>query len=259
MQRRSYMHRSPLNFWLLLAATLSLDAVVVFWASMTELDEAGNLYFGLVCSQISVACIGAFFSRRRWSWTGPLIASVFVAALSTWLAFERRDTYQAFLLYLSLWLPQVALLLAMLWLLQQTRYAARWGLPNERVDRWQFSVAHLLMIMTAFAVLIAIIRRAKEMHEIWVAVAAWTVNNVMLAAAALIIYATRWHRFLRLGAIIGWSLVLGLGIARISHNPDALTVNIIQSIVLFIWLAIGEIVPVRAVSGDDGNVTLTTS
>jgi hypothetical protein len=248
-QRRCRMQQSsPAIFWLLLAATLAVDSVAASWAYMTTLDQAGNVYFGLVCSQISVVCIGSSLSaiRGHGRWIGPLAAPVVAAALTTWLRHDRGDAYQNFLLYLSLWLPQAAILVAILWLLQQSPIAERWGRPNSR-GNWRFSVAHLLIIMTACAILLVILRLAEQMHEFWIVLAVWTANNVALAVAALLIYTMRWHGIPRLSAIAGISLVFAVGIESSTQgHPDALSVNLIQTIVLFVWLAAGGIVPGRA-------------
>jgi hypothetical protein len=111
--------------------------------------------------------------------------------------------------------------------------------------------------MTASAILLVILRLAEYMHQFWVELAAWTANNVTLAIAALIIYLSRWHAILRLGAMVGVSLVLAFAITTFTHgDPDAMLVNIIQVIVLFLWFAVGEIVPTRRVFNDDGNAPL---
>jgi hypothetical protein len=103
--------------------------------------------------------------------------------------------------------------------------------------------------MTASAILFGILRLAEEMHQFWVELAAWTANNVTLAIATLMIYSTRWYALLRLGAIVAVSLVLAFGITSFtSGNPDAILVNIIQAIVLFLWLALGQIAPARGAS-----------
>jgi hypothetical protein len=256
-QRRYQMqHRTPI-FWLLLAATLAIDGFAIAWVCMTSMDRAVNLYIGLTCSQISAVCIGCCFSstqRRLW-WIGPLVAGVSVAALTTRLRQSKdpHEVYQQFLLYLSLWLSHVAILLAILWLLRQTSYAGLRGRRNGQ-GNWQFSLAHLLAIMTASAILLVILRLAEYMHEFWVELAAWTANNVMLAIAALIIYLSRWHAILRFGAIVGMSLILAFAITTFTYgDTDSMLVNIIQAIVLFIWLAVGEIVPTE----EDSTRTVT--
>jgi hypothetical protein len=249
-------HRS-LIFWLLLAATLAIDSVSVSWVCLTTLDQAGNLYFGLVCSQISVVCIACCLSLKRgpWRWIAPCLLSIAVAAFTTWLR-QREDTdeaYQELLLYLSLWLPQVAILLFLLWLVRQTSLADRWDLRNDRTS-WQFSMGHLLTTMTASAILLAILRLAEEMHQFWAQLAAWTINNVTLAIAALMICTTHWYGLLRLGAIVGVSLVLAVIIGVFTEgHPDSILVNIIQVIILFSWLTFGDIVPKNRPFSDDEN------
>jgi hypothetical protein len=240
--------RSPIIFLLLLAATLAVDSVAASWAYRATLDQAGNIYFGLVCSQISVVCIGSSFSlaSSHQRWTGPLAVSVIFAALTTSLLHDPGGAYQNFLVYLSLWLPQAAVLIVALWFLQQGPIAKRWGSPTSR-GNWQFSVGHLLIMMTACASLLVILKLAEQMHAYWVDLAAWIANNIAVAVAALFIYVRRWHGFLRLGATLGVSLVFGLWIQTSTQgHPDALFVNLIQAIVLFVWLANGGIVPGRA-------------
>lgn len=252
--------KSPAIFWLLLAATLAVDSVAASWAYMATLDQAGNIYFGLVCSQISVVCIGSSFSPASsyQRWTGPLAVSVIVAALTTSLLHDRGGAYQNFLVYLSLWLPQAAILLVLLWFLQQAPIAERWGSPNSR-GNWQFSVAHLLIMTTACAALLVILRLAERMHEYWVVLAAWIANNIALAVAALFIHVRRWHGFLRLGATLGVSLALALWIQTSTQgHPEALFVNLIQAIVLFVWLVNGGIVRGRA-RFDQGRADLARS
>lgn len=252
-QRRSFMQRSSSAiFWLLLAATLAVDALAVSWVYMTTLEQAGNLYFALVCSQISVVCIGSSCSSvrgpRRWMW--PWVVSLAVAAVTTWLAPDRGNVSQSFLLYLSLWLPQVAILVAILWLLQRTPIAKRGGYWNGQ-SNWQFSVAHLLIVTTVCAILLVILRLAEEWRELWLVLAAWLANNTALAVAALLICTMPWHGFLRLGATLGVSLVFALLIEKVAPGPDALPVNSIQAIVLVVWLIIGGIVPRGAHLDDD--------
>jgi hypothetical protein len=252
--------KSPAIFWLLLAATLAVDSVAASWAYMATLDQAGNIYFGLVCSQISVVCIASSFSltssHRRWM--GPLAVSVIVAALTTLLLHDRDGAYQNFLVYLSLWLPQAAILIVLLWFLQQAPIAERWGSPNSR-GNWQFSVANLLIMMTTCATLLVILRLAERMHGYWVDLAAWIANNIAVAVASLFIYVRRWHGFLRLGATLGVCLVFGLWTQTSTQgHSDALSVNLIQAIVLFVWLANGGIVPGRA-RFDQGRADLAQS
>jgi hypothetical protein len=254
------MHlRSSLNFWLLFAATLAVDGVAISWVYATTLDRAGNLYLGLICSQISALCIGCFFSPTRgwWRLISPVAVTLAVAILTACMRSDSNDDYHTVFLYLSLWLPQVVILLAVLWLLRQTAYAEPWSeLGGER--KWQFSVAHLLVIMTTVAILSAILRFATDLRFIWFIVAVWIANNVLLAAAALIVFATRWHRILQFAAVVGSSLVLAFGIEAVSPgDPNALSVNIIQAIVLSAWLAIGEIVPIRPGFDNDSRPALT--
>src|SRR5262245_31835177 len=97
-------YRSPAVFWLLAAATLAADGVAISWFYASTLNRAGDLYFALICSQISAVCIGAFFSsiRHRW-WMSPLAASMSAALITTSIlhfGHDLEDAYQQILLYL---------------------------------------------------------------------------------------------------------------------------------------------------------------
>jgi len=235
------MQRSPVIFWLLLAATLAVDLVAVFWAYAATLDRTEALYFGLACSQLSLICIWTSFSsaRRFWRWLAPFAFTLAVVVL-TILLYERgqawlREPAIAFdmaMAYLGLWIAQIMLLLVGLWLLR---------------ERWQFSVMHLLAVMTVGGIAIVILREADIIQEIWIPFALWLANNVLLAMLAVVIHKTAWKPVLRLAAVVSVAVAFGLIITMFFGlgQSNATAINIIQAIVLFVWLEFGGLIPER--------------
>ncbi len=85
-------HRSPIIFWLLLAATLSVDAVAVCWFFYPSVSVARNvLLLALAFSQISVVSIASIFVECRASFLlcAPFVAALGAAAL---MSFTAGDT-----------------------------------------------------------------------------------------------------------------------------------------------------------------------
>src|SRR3954468_9417031 len=77
------LQRSPLIFWLLLAATICVDAVAFSWAEAASGDSFGSVAFeALMLSQISVVCIWSGLRSEKSMWTrfSPFLAVV-VASL----------------------------------------------------------------------------------------------------------------------------------------------------------------------------------
>jgi len=244
----SMPQRSPVIFWLLLAATLCVDAVAVSWAYGTRLYHGGALYFGLVCGQINLICIGACFSGKggSWRWLAPFAVASAAAWLTSWLYEPMQhfnpNRYELAMAYSGLWMVQVAVLLAIVWLLHQTSFAERWG-HQSHVGRWRFSVKHVLAVMTVLAVLIVVLRQAKLIHDFWFLVLSWVINNVGVAVAVLGICTSRSHIVLRLAAALGIAAILSLSVEMPAGEADSLAINLIQAIVMFVWLEISGIVP----------------
>ena len=244
--------RSPAIFWLLLAATFCVDAVAITWAYETTLNRTEELYSALACSQISVLCIGAYFSpqRRMWKWSTPFLVSVAVAGLTGWL-YSREPrrlnlgVYPIAMQYLSLLILQVVILLATLWILGQTSVANRWD-HQRLTGRWRFAIRHVLALMTTLAFVLVILRQSELVHDIWIALVAWTTNNVALSLAAVVIHVFRWHVLLRFAATAGVAGLLGFLIEFFGFAGEPVAVNLMQGLVFFLWLELGGLIPQRA-------------
>ena len=93
---------------------------------------------------------------------------------------------QIALAYSGLWLTHAAGLTALVWVLKRTTYGRRWGDPVE-VGLWQFSMKHLLMAMTTFAVLVFVLRSSEMIRDVWLWVAIVIVNNTGVALACVLV------------------------------------------------------------------------
>jgi hypothetical protein len=257
-------HRSPLIFWLLLAATLSVDAVVLNWASYERYTTPGYSAMAvqaLILSQLSVVCIwSALYSTPNiWMQIAPLFAAV-LAALVQGLYIELPGHYRDVTTFITsfgyLGLHAV-LLLSALWLMQRTKF---WQRQTGSTRTWQFSLFHLLVVMTVTAVLTALIRTNEFFAE-----GRWTnitfeCSYVALAVASVVLWSFAWNWFLRLGSVICVALLFGVVTFVICFRQyNLLAMNIfnvvhayylIQAIVLSIWLGIGPILPSKIAAGE---------
>jgi hypothetical protein len=141
-------------------------------------------------------------------------------------------------------------LLALLWLLQRTNY---WQRRTGVKRPWQFSLAHLLIVMTLTGILVMLTRNnvflvqdaATNIPEAFCCVA--------LAAASTLLWSFSWNWFLRLAGVIGVASLLGIATQVVFFGPrmigsyDIFTIlqiyYLIQAIVLSIWLGVGPILP----------------
>lgn len=122
MQRRYRMpRRSPVIFWLLLAATISVDAVATYWIFDNESNTAAmTLYLALAFGQLSMLCEWAvlFHTVLGLRWLVPFVAGLPIALLMTFAAGEPGP--DALFAYMSLMWVHVALILLVLWILKPT-------------------------------------------------------------------------------------------------------------------------------------------
>ncbi len=243
--------RSPINFWLLLAATICVDAIAMVWKYADGRgDRSESIFIALVFGQLSALCVWALFSSRQ-QLTRLFMPVVFTVAAALWTALTfpvsapNIPWEQIALAYSSLWLTHAAGLMALLWVLKRTTYGRRWGYPVE-VALWQFSMKHLLMAMTTFAVLVFVLRSSEMIRDVWLWVAIVIVNNTCVALACVFVQSAPWHVVLRVAAIAGIAALLGSLLYAINRWPDVIAVNLIHALLLFLWLEVGGILPARA-------------
>jgi hypothetical protein len=250
--------RSPLIFWLLLAATLCVDAVAYSFAE-AEPDPYGFVVFeALMLSQISVVCIWAGLRAEKSMWTriSPLLAIIYATLI--WGMFSEAiwigKVGEEWSVRMSLGLVNqglhAALLLAMLWLLKRT---ALWKRRCDWANEWQFSIADLLVVITVVAVLGAAMRFAKVYDDLdWLGWGEIVLMGgpALLAMSGVLIWSLWWpHWVLRASGVIGVAIGLAaivLVAERAFHTDYPVVVStyfLIQAVVLMVWLAWGPLLP----------------
>jgi hypothetical protein len=251
--------RSPTILWLLLAATICVDAVAIVWV----LSLPFALYATVACdalfsSQLSVICIWSALCLTKNFWTriAPLLAVV-IASLAIGLFGVPPLTVG--LPYYGL---HAALLLAALWLFERTTlWRGRSGASTE----WQYSLAHLLVAMTVVAVLVPAMRNSEAFYEdrfgvVWKDIA-FICGSVALAVVSVISWSLTRHWLIRLAGVLGFAVLLGaafsLGIESFMPLfPIIIGAGyLIQGVVISAWLGCGQIIPVShaTASSDSGS------
>jgi hypothetical protein len=245
-KRKSMPQRSSINFWLLLAATICVDAVSMSLIYGGARHSAEALYVALVCGQLSALCAWASFSRQPLAQS--LLAFGFAIAASWWAGLadliSNKNVGQTAMAYAGVWLVHVALLLVILWAIKRTPYGRHWG-ETASGGLWQFSLKQLLAIMTTFAILVTLLRRAQVIHDVWLWVILLLANNLAVALSGILIYSARWHVLAQIAVMAGLTALLGSILYLIRGWPEIIAVNLIHVFVLFAWLQVGEIIPKR--------------
>jgi hypothetical protein len=247
--------RSPQIFWLLLAATISVDAVA-FSLRTSETFPTSiyiNLtFYALIDSQLSVVCIWSAMSSRRILWTLAVVATALATLLTAIVGDEPRRFIDAFELHLAPYGLQAALLLAALWLFQRTSY---WRRRSGIARELQYSVLHLLAAMTVVSVLATAMRGNPYYGDTkWLSIG-FSCNNVALAVLCVFVWSLSRHWLLRLAAVLGFAVLLGAVIGLIADFGAIFSLAmcahyLVQAIVLSAWLSSGQILPVPVGSAD---------
>ncbi len=189
-----------------------------------------------------------------WKLTLPLTTTV-VAALVTvsftqmQAQFPSKNVLTSCLGYYGL---HVVLLMASIWFLQRTSF---WRRRSRLVHTWQYSLAHLLIVMTIVAVLSTLMRnnlffRGGEWLNI-----AFACSYVALALASVFLWSFSWHWVFRLASVLGLAVLLGafgytlltvsMGAGGAGAEPLSilLAFYLTQACVLTVWLGSGFILP----------------
>jgi hypothetical protein len=243
--------RSPFIFWLLMAATLSVDALA-FYASIAKADYwfPFIIFNALVLSQVSVVCIWAAFHTTNsfWSRITPLVmvtGAITVTVLQRLAnqVFSFADLAETSGLALAHYGIHTSMLLSCLWLLQRTSY---WRQRSGKVVSWQFSLASLLVATTVVAILTATTRSIGIFEREPLPNIIFICSSVALGVVSPIVWIVSMHWILRLAGILGFAILLGIAftqIVELSH-PQVMTAHyLIQGIVLSTWLSLGPVLP----------------
>jgi hypothetical protein len=252
--------RSPLILVLLVAATLAVDAVSIYW--VLEGVKAGSptlsasiLYDALCFGQIGVACVWVVFDARHRIWAAPVLGlGTLAAGVATATLFELK-MFEA-IAFIGAY---ATLLVILLWIVKHTRL---WRAERtEKKPLWQFSVAQLLALMTVIAVLLAMFRGSEIIQDIGTYAAADIILSSVLVVATVVISGMPWPLLIRLAATLAMAAAFGLADwthawwcaapdlkVGVQDIPISLASGLIQSLMIIIWLDIGRIIP-RAATG----------
>ena len=117
---------------------------------------------------------------------------------------------------------------------------------------WQFSLAELLVIMTAVAVLAAVVRETPFLGgDGWIASFALVASSVIVALVNIVLWSLSIHWLVRLSGAMSIAILLGVAMALAT---DAVPIFarivvadlLIQSILISIWLGSGAVLPAQA-------------
>jgi hypothetical protein len=249
-----FMQRqSPVIFWLLIAATFSIDAVTLVWVHTASSDVGifGWFYgevllYSMLMSQLSVVAIWYVFTapRRFVSLIVPLAAIAAATLLSP------IDQFVSFADHASWYGTHTFVLMILLWQMRRSSLWQRLSHAPVR-ERWSFSLAHLVILMTAVAVLLIFVRYANVLQELPLALLVLGfLPSVLLAIAAAMIWVsvpTKLFRIVLIFAVaiaVSWPMVLlQRWIEPMSIDAGIVPGYLIQALFLAIWLELGGILP----------------
>ena len=243
--------RSPIIFWLLLAATISVDAVVLPMAasgvppSLAAVSPYAQLVAdALIVSQLCIICIWVTLSSNQIVWLSAILATVVAAFTATMFNDPEKEPFNAWKLYLAYYGLVSALLMSALWLFRGSKY---WRRRTGVAHSLQYSLAQLLIAMTVAAVLMTIIRSSPfQGNDQWVNIGL-VVSIVALAAASAVIWSLSYHWLLQFAATIGAgfavSIALGFAVDKQPFVFEFAMYYLFQAVVLSAWLGLGQILP----------------
>ena len=240
-----------------MAATAAVDAVAIAWLVQAgPMSRAAYLFDALVIGQLGVVCIWAVFAARRiWSSLLAIAVAVLVStALDVWAAW--MNAQESFGIYAAL----AAAFVTALWMLKQTPlwqrsvYSARSG--------WQFSVGQVLVVMTIVALLLASLRNTELIAGAgdWKFLAALSICDVLMVLVAVLSAVRFWGWPVRLAVDCAVAVALGVSLtaaAAAGWLGESMVIPIYQeivpntaymiviSLVLFVWLELAPILPLR--------------
>jgi hypothetical protein len=241
--------RSPVVFWLLVAATIAVDGVAAVWIG-TASDPFGSgalvAVLGLIVGQLSVVCIWSALRPAKNVWTNiaPWAATC-VACVAAAAPFDslNGEDFGAFFAFHGL---HTAMLLVALWILQRTAF---WQRRTGFTATWRYSMAHLLMVMTVVAILAAITSRSRTFFGGGWTTAAGIAGGVSLATLAVLVFSLSIQGIVQFAIVLGWAMLFGMVFALSREPGDRLLplymsiYYLIQAIVISSWLGWGQIMP----------------
>jgi hypothetical protein len=232
--------RSPVIFWLLLAATICVDLAAIVWIDhQPDRIRSASIYFGLVFGQLSALTVWAILRPTKVGvrWFTPFIAATAFATIwPTMLQGPHPDG--AVYVFLGLLSLHVVGAMLAVWLIRPTRLLIRW--TNADPSRcWQFGIGHLLALMTGLAVLLVILGRAVPLLDEARNTSTLLIANIVLLLAALA--SVEKFRFVlfslaaSLGAAIAIAAVCDFLKIAFASELSLFLLGLIQAFVLWCW------------------------
>jgi hypothetical protein len=253
-QRRYPMQqRSPLIFWLLLAATISLDLAVFSWSRFfPRSDKCELVVLALAFGQMSALCIWLVFCPRPGAYRWLIGGAALAAAV---LGIYRSEPAIGIVESATLIGFHAAAVLVAIWL-QKIAAAHR----RQFSTGAQFSIKSLFVLTTATAVLAALVGSSETVRQEWAFTIFFIFSNVTLAVGCLLLWNRNWPPIWRLAAALAPALVVGwcLSLAKPHLSGDCEVLCCVQVIVIFAWLQFGEIIPCRG-QGTAGDTQIATN
>src|SRR5262249_50429822 len=152
-----------------------------------------------------------------------------------------------------------ALLMAFIWFLKQTAF---WKQRIKSTHSFRFSLAHLLAVMTVVAVLAGLTRNNMFLRGNAVENIAFVFSYAIFAAASTVVWSLSFHWVLRTAGVLFVAGIVGIVTSAIALRGQPpwlpnyrlefvkliVAYYLIQALVLSIWLAWGQILPLRSES-----------
>jgi hypothetical protein len=231
-------YRSTILVWLLIAANVCIDVVLLGWAREVDVHNTSLIvYFAMLTAQLSAVCIwsGLRPMQNWWTRLAPLFAVVAVSVAFALAAADVADFFPYFGIH-------ALALLALLWVFRRTRFAWRWaGIEAD----WQFSTGHLLAAMTLLALLLVGLRYSDVFTNDARLTIAFLSASVVMAIGATLIWSLHIHWVLRLAGVA--ALAFGLSMSFIFDSDYMLHFAryhfAVQAAALTVWLAWSPILP----------------
>jgi hypothetical protein len=236
-------HHSPVIFWLLVAATICVDVVALFWAAASKFRGASaTLFLGLAYGQLSVLCVWAIVSHKTVGlrWIVPFVVGM---AIGLFAAEAERpgnpNLWDNSIAFIGLFWVHVIGVIVALWALKPTRLLRDSEVNTDGGD-WRFSIKNLIALMTVTAILVAFLGRNRLLRVEWDWVLLLALGNVVLLLLVIGIQRTGMHSLLRLAGGFAAALILGAawrwsGVS-IGGGLGVTVFYLIQAFVVWAWL-----------------------
>jgi hypothetical protein len=243
--------RTPILFWLLLAATLSVDAVVTAWIiDDIRQPTAITTFIAMGYAQVSILSDWAVLAHPtiRMRWVVPFGVGLAIALIITLVEMPHRlgseFDWQQLLAFTSLMWVHVAAVCLFLWLLKPTRLFANYSVRSSQRS-WRFTTIHLLILLPCLPLLIIVFKNSAIVTSGITArgiveFVAWVFGNTALLIAIAVIVQRTWMWVWRLAACAGAAMAIGLflnwAIPVLSRDFNTVAFSLIQALVIWAWL-----------------------